>query len=58
MEKLFFSVAEVAELLGISKSKAYAIIRSLNEELEQQGFITFSGKISKKYFQEKVYGMQ
>ena len=31
----FFRVAEVAEILGVSKSYAYKIIRRLNEELKE-----------------------
>lgn len=36
-------------------SKAYKIIRELNEELEQRGYIVVPGKVSKRYFYEKVY---
>lgn len=36
-------------------SKADKIIRELNEELEQRGYIVVSGKVSKRYFYEKVY---
>lgn len=49
---------EVSEALGISKNKAYEVIRQLNAELEKMGFITFTGKVSKKYFYERVYGLQ
>lgn len=49
---------EVAEALGVSKNKAYEVMRQLNEELEKKGFITFTGKVSKKYFYERVYGLQ
>ncbi len=36
-------------------SKAYKIIRELNEELEQRGYIVVPGKVSKRYFYGKVY---
>ncbi len=49
---------EVKEALGVSKSKAYEVIRQLNLELEAKGFITFTGKVSKQYFYERVYGLQ
>ena len=47
---------EVAETVGCSQSKAYEIIRKLNKELSQRGFITISGKTSRQFFNEKYYG--
>lgn len=55
MEKLFLNVAEVASLLGVSKQKAYKIIREMNEKLSKEGFLTLRGKISRKYFMEQIY---
>lgn len=37
--------AEVAEELGVSKGKAYAIIKQLNEELSEKGYLTLAGKV-------------
>lgn len=54
-EKKFLNASDVAEILSISKSSAYRIIRKLNSELEKAGKITVSGKISSKYFFESVY---
>jgi len=54
-EKKFFNAKDVAEILNISKSSAYRIIRKLNEELKKAGKITIPGKISSKYFYENVY---
>jgi hypothetical protein len=53
---VFITAKEVAELLGISKSKAYTIVRELNEELSAKGFITVAGRVSRKFFEEKFYG--
>ena len=47
---------DVAQILGISKPKAYSIMRSLNEELKKKGYITVAGRVSAKYFNEKTYG--
>lgn len=55
---IFITAAEMAETLGISKPYAYKIIKQLNEELEAKGFITIPGRISKKYFEEKFYGVE
>lgn len=54
-EPRFMRVDEVAELMGISESCAYKIMRKLNKELEQQGKITTSGRVSRKYLLERVY---
>lgn len=51
----FYVAEDVANIMGISKSKAYKIIRELNDELAKQGKIVISGKVSRRYFDEKVY---
>ena len=55
--KLFISAKEVARELEVSDSFAYRLVRKLNDELEKQGFVVVKGKISRKYFGERVYGM-
>lgn len=55
--KLFISAKEVARELEVSDSFAYRLVRKLNDELEKQGFVVVKGKISRKYFEERVYGM-
>lgn len=54
-KKIFYNVDEVAEMLSISRSHGYKIIRELNQE---QGYRTITGKVSCKYFDEKFYGLQ
>ena len=53
--KTFLDVNDVCETLGCAKSKAYSIIRKLNAEMQQNGYITISGKINAKYFYERIY---
>lgn len=55
--KLFISAKQVARELEVSDSFAYCLVRKLNDELEKQGFVVVKGKISRKYFEERVYGM-
>lgn len=52
---VFYIVDDVQSILGISRSKAYQVMQSLNNELEKMGFITLSGKIPKKFFDERLY---
>lgn len=56
MEKRFLTVNDVSAYMGISTSKAYQIIRKLNNELNEQGYLTIAGKVNSTYFWEKVYG--
>lgn len=44
MREKYVDANELVQTLGICKSKAYAIIRKLNRELEKQGYITIAGK--------------
>ena len=57
MNKTFMRVNEVAEELDISKLCAYKLVQRLNGELKQKNFITIAGRISRQYFQERVYGL-
>ena len=58
VERQFIGAKEVAEILGVSESKSYGIIRELNKELKERGFITVQGKVSRVFFQERVYGIK
>ena len=54
--KRLLNARDVADFMGISVPMAYKIIRRLNDELSAQGFITVAGKVSRCYFEQKVYG--
>lgn len=55
--KVFITVDEVAQQVNVSKSFAYKIIRTLNNELKARGYITIAGRVSRKFFEERIYGM-
>lgn len=57
LSKNFLTVSDVAEYMGVSNSKAYKIVQGLNNELKSQGYITVAGKVSRLYFQKKVFGI-
>ncbi len=50
----FLTVDEVAKELRISKSKAYQIVRQLNDEMKQLGYLTIQGRVNATYFYKKV----
>ena len=49
-ESIVMNVQEVAEALQVSEPKAYQIIREINQELEEKGYITVRGKVNRDYF--------
>lgn len=57
-KELFVRAEEVAGALGISKPYAYKLVREKNEELKQKGFLTIPGRVSRRYFEEKFYGLR
>ncbi len=49
---------DIVDMLCVSKGHAYKIIRQLNRELEDSGYIVVSGKIPRAYWDKKFYGYQ
>jgi prophage antirepressor-like protein len=58
MDKLYYTALDLVEMLGISRAKAYEIIKMLNDELEEKNYITLQGKVSSAYFNERWYGFK
>lgn len=57
-ETSFITAAELAEMLDVSTGHAYKIIHRLNEELESKGYLTYSGRVPRKYLEERCYGIE
>ena len=55
MENQFMRADEVAKELGISRSFAYKLIRQLNQELKERGFLTIAGRINRDYLRKRLY---
>ena len=55
--KRFLTAQDVMEMLGVSLSYAYKLIRRLNAELEADGFVTIKGGVSTQYFIERIFGL-
>ena len=52
----FIDAKEVSRSLGIGMTKAYAVIKVCNAELEAKGYFTMRGRCPRKYFEQKIYG--
>lgn len=46
-------VDTVKELLSVSESKAYNVIKKLNMELEDKGYMTVRGRVPIDYLKER-----
>lgn len=55
-KELFITADRVAEDFGVSKGFAYRMIREMNRELKAQGYLTVAGRVSKRYYLERIYG--
>ena len=55
--ELFIKANEIAELMGKSKSYGYKIVRELNQELTEKGYMTVEGQTNRQYFYERFYGL-
>ena len=55
-DKNFLTADDVAQYMGISVSMAYKVIRKLNDEMKNQGYITISGKVNRRFFEMKING--
>lgn len=56
MKDAFIDAKEVGQVLGVGMTKAYAVIRAYNAELDARGYYTMRGKCPRKYFEQKIYG--
>ena len=54
----YITANEIMGILGIGQSKAYEIVRQMNEELEKAGYNVIKGKVPVRYFQKKYYGCE
>ncbi len=51
----YVRVKDIMYLCDVSESRAYRIMQKLNQELEAKGYITTAGRVSRKYFLERLY---
>lgn len=54
----FMDALDIIEITGMSEAYAYKLIKQLNKELEEKGFITIRGRVSRQYFEERIYGVR
>ena len=57
MKKQYITAKELAEVMEISTANAYVRIRTMNEELAKEGYITVQGKVPIAFAEKKLYGI-
>ena len=57
MSRATYTAQELAELLGVSESKAYQYIKQMNADLTKQGYLTVRGKVPKTYADKRFFGV-
>ena len=55
--KIYITASELASMLGVSEGHAYKMIRAMNKELQEQGYLVIAGKLPRRYFEQRWYGM-
>jgi len=56
LDKLYLTAQDLSDLLGVSIGHSYKIMRALNNELSEQGYIVIAGRIPTAFFCKKYYG--
>ena len=54
-EQVFLFTDDCADILGISESYAYVVIRELNKELADAGYLTLRGKVDCSYLYKRFF---
>lgn len=57
-QEYWMKAEEIATEMGVSKGHAYKLIRELNAELKQSGFVVVAGRIPRPYWEKRFYGYQ
>ena len=54
---LYYNADDIMEILQVSRSGAYKIMREMNEKLSEKGYFVIAGRVPKAFFAEHFYGM-
>ena len=51
--KPVYNAKDVMKILCVGETYAYKVIKTLNKELEESGYLTVRGRVNAKYFNER-----
>ncbi|MCY8486382.1 ICEBs1 excisionase [Bacillus atrophaeus] len=52
MPSEFLTARDIQKILGVKQAKSYEIIRTLNAQMKQEGYMVIQGKVSRAKFEE------
>lgn len=55
MTRQMYTAKDLQEILGVSESYAYGLIRTMNAELQEKGFIVVRGRVPAAYVKERFF---
>ncbi|RKI42500.1 hypothetical protein D7V86_05980 [bacterium D16-51] len=56
-EKQMLGAKDIQELFQVSQSKAYGLIKQMNDELKASNHIVIRGKVPGAYIEKRFYGI-
>ena len=51
--KPVYNAKDIMKILCVGETYAYKVIKTLNKELEESGYLTVRGRVNAKYFNER-----
>lgn len=54
---MYVRVDTIIKDLQISKPLAYKLMKEMNDELREKGFMVISGRVPRAYYKERFYGL-
>lgn len=54
---VFVRVDTLMEDLQISKPLAYRLMKEMNDELKEKGYLTISGRVPREYYYARFFGI-
>ena len=56
--KIYMTAKDVSTTMGVSMGHAYKLIRIMNSELKDAGFLVVAGKVPLSFFKKKCFGYE
>ena len=57
-DSVYMRADEVEAFLGVTRGQSYRIIKKLNDELKDDGYLVIAGRINRRYLERRTYGTQ
>lgn len=58
MSRQTYNAKELGEVLGVSESKGYQLIKQMNDELKEKGYLVCRGRVPRAYVEKRFFGVK